>query len=155
MNGSSTRGRGRWVYFGLGWVCFGLGVLGAFLPILPTTPLMLLALWAFSRSSDRFYRWLYRHPVFGPPLRRWQRERSIPRWVKAVALGSMGASLAYVGWWVRPPWYALGAMALVCLGGGIYIARIPSRPRAPPGAGPGHEAPDVPARPPGARAGGD
>ncbi len=127
--------RGRWIYFGLGWLFFGLGLLGAFLPILPTTPLMLLALWAFSRSSDRFYHWLYRHPVFGPSLRRWQAERTIPRWVKAVALGSMAASLGYVGLVVKPPVYALAAMAVVCVAGGIYLARIPSRRAAVPVAG--------------------
>lgn len=129
---SSKASTGRWLYFGLGWVCFGLGVLGAFLPILPTTPLMIVALWAFSRSSARFHRWLHDHPVFGPSLRRWQRERTIPRWVKAVALGSMAASVAYVGLALRPPWYAFAAMAAVCLFGAVYVARIPSGPGAKP-----------------------
>lgn len=130
MNRTSRGGRlARPIYFGLGWVCFGLGVLGAFLPILPTTPLMIVALWAFSRSSERFHRWLYGHPVFGPSLRRWQRERTLPRWVKAVALGSMAVSLGYVALSVRPPWYALLPMAAVCVAGAVYVARIPS-PRA-------------------------
>ena len=61
---------------GLGWTFFALGLLGTVLPLVPTTPFMLLALWAFSVGSERFHRWLYHHPVFGPPLRRWSEERS-------------------------------------------------------------------------------
>jgi uncharacterized membrane protein YbaN (DUF454 family) len=67
---------------GLGWTFFGIGLVGTLLPLVPTTPFMLLALWAFSIGSERFHRWLYHHPVFGPPLQRWQRDRVIPLWAK-------------------------------------------------------------------------
>lgn len=132
----------RWAYFLLGWVFFGIGLVGAFLPILPTTPLMLLALWAFSQSSRRFHDWLYHHRVFGPPLQAWRRERVIPRGVKAVALGSMGASLLYVALRVRPPAWALGAMAAVVLAGVVFLLSVPSRPSVAPAAA------EPPARPP-------
>jgi uncharacterized membrane protein YbaN (DUF454 family) len=121
--------RQRWVFLALAWVFFALGVLGVLLPVVPTTPFMLLALWAFSRSSRRFHDWLYHHRVFGPPLQRWRRERVVPWWTKTLALASMGASTAYVGLIVRPPWYALAAMAAVVAAGAIYILRIPTRPR--------------------------
>ena len=119
----------RWLLFTLGWVFFALGVLGAVLPILPTTPLMLLALWAFSSSSERFHGWLYHHRIFGPPLQRWRRERVVPLPVKVVALGSMAVSLVYVGFFVRPPWYAFAAMVVVVIAGATFIARVPSRAR--------------------------
>jgi uncharacterized membrane protein YbaN (DUF454 family) len=96
---------------------------------------MLLALWAFSQSSRRFHDWLYHHRVFGPPLQAWRRERVIPRGVKAVALGSMAASLLYVGLRVRPPGWALGAMAAVVLAGVAFLLSVPSRPAAAPAAG--------------------
>ncbi|MBI5610400.1 MAG: YbaN family protein [Deltaproteobacteria bacterium] len=122
----------QWLLFALGWVCFGLGVLGAVLPVLPTTPFMLLALWAFSASSPRFHNWLYHHRVFGPPLQRWRTGRVIPLAVKVVALTSMAASLAWVGLGTQAPWYALPAMAAVMGFGAIFILRHPSRLAPPP-----------------------
>jgi uncharacterized membrane protein YbaN (DUF454 family)/N-acetylglutamate synthase-like GNAT family acetyltransferase len=107
-----------------------LGLIGTVLPLVPTTPFMLVALWAFSSSSQRFHDWLYGHRVFGPPLQRWQRERLLPLWAKLVAVGSMAASFAYAALGIRAPWYALAAMAAVMLFGIAYIARIPSRPGA-------------------------
>lgn len=89
-------GARRWIYFAIGWVFFVLGALGAFLPILPTTPFMIVALWAFSRSSERFQRWLYDHPVFGPPLQRWYEFGVIPVAAKMAAVGAMAASIAYL-----------------------------------------------------------
>jgi uncharacterized membrane protein YbaN (DUF454 family) len=110
-------------------VFFALGVLGTVLPIVPTTPFMLLALWAFSASSERFHDWLYHHRIFGPPLQRWRRERVVPLWTKVVALGSMCASLGYVAFLVRPPWWAFVPMILVLAWGAIFISRIPSAGR--------------------------
>ncbi len=121
----------RWLLFALGWFFFCLGVLGAVLPVLPTTPFMLLALWAFSASSPRFHNWLYHHRIFGPPLQRWRTGRVIPLPVKAVALTSMAASLAWVALGTQAPWYALVAMVAVMGFGAIFILRQPSRP-APP-----------------------
>jgi len=118
----------RALFFLLGWVFFGLGAAGALLPVLPTTPFMLLALWAFARSSRRFHHWLYHHRIFGPPLQRWDRERVIPAWVKAVAIGSMAASFTWVALVVRPRWWALAAMGVVMLAGAIFLASVPSRP---------------------------
>ena len=117
----------RWLLFGLGWVFFALGVLGAVLPVLPATPFMLLALWAFSKSSRRFHDWLYEHRIFGPPLRRWRESRVVPLWTKALAIGSMLASLGYVGLLLQPPWYALALQTALILAGIAYVARFPSR----------------------------
>jgi len=119
--------RARWGLFALGWLFFGLGVVGTFLPVVPTTPFMLLALWAFSRSSRRFHDWLRHHRVFGPPLQRWDREHVIPLWAKAVAISSMTASLAWVTFVVKAPWYGIAAMAAVMVAGIAYITRFPSR----------------------------
>jgi uncharacterized membrane protein YbaN (DUF454 family) len=118
----------RWLYFALGWLCFALGVAGAFLPVLPTTPFMLLSLWALSRSSQRFHDWLYNHRLFGPPLQRWRRERALPWSVKLLAFTGMAASLAYLLLVARPRWWWLAGAGAIIAVGAIYVARIPSRP---------------------------
>ncbi len=122
-------GYARWAYFALGWLFFGLGVLGAFLPVLPTTPLMIVALWAFSRSSATFQRWLYTHRVFGPPLQLWQQYRVIPPTAKLAAVGAMAASLGYLAAFTAAP------LALLIVTGGLMLAAawyILSRPSRPP-----------------------
>lgn len=57
----------RWCLMALGWLAFATGIVGIVLPLLPTTPFMLLAAALFARSSPRFHRWLLAHPWFGPP----------------------------------------------------------------------------------------
>ena len=86
----------RGLFLALGWVMVGLGVIGAVLPVMPTTVFMLVALWAFSRSSPRFRTWLYTHPKFGPPLQAWQSDGAISTRVKVAAILTMAASVAAV-----------------------------------------------------------
>lgn len=121
----------RWALFALGWIFFGLGLAGMVLPVLPTTPFMLLALWAFSSSSERFHGWLYHHRVFGPPLQRWSRERSISPWVKVVALVSITGSYAWMLFWVRPPGWASVVMTPIFLYGAFYVGRLSTRRDVP------------------------
>ncbi len=127
-------GTRRIVLLGLGWFFTVLGIAGAVLPILPTTPFLILALWAFSQSSRRMHDWLYRHPVFGPRLRLWREHRVIPLRVKLVAWTTMAATLAYATFVTRLRWPYLVAMATLMLIGVIYVATKPSR--VPPGAVP-------------------
>ena len=116
------------MYFALGWLFFGLGVIGLLLPLLPTTPFMILALWAFSLSSQRFHDWLLNHRRFGPRLRQWRKHRVIPLSVKITAWSAMTASFAASAFLARLPGSMLLAIAAVMLVGGIYIAQCPSRP---------------------------
>jgi uncharacterized membrane protein YbaN (DUF454 family) len=75
------------IAFGLLFV--GLAVLGIFLPVLPTTPLLLLALACFARSSERLHGWLLSHRAFGPLLKHWHETRSMPRSAKIGAVASI------------------------------------------------------------------
>lgn len=120
----------RIFYVGFGLVCFGLGILGAFLPVLPTTPFLLVALWAFSLSSKRLETWLLQHPRFGPRLVAWKRNRVVPWPVKLTAWGSMLVSLVLMIVAGASP-LAIGGAATVMLIGVIYVARCPSRPPSP------------------------
>ena len=116
----------RAVYVAIGVLCVGLGVLGAVLPVLPTTPFLLISAWAFARSSMRLERWLVQHPRFGPPIERWRATRAIPMSVKLVAWTSMAASLTLM-LVVGSPRYAIAGAAAVMAIGAIYVATRPSR----------------------------
>ncbi|HEX8437435.1 YbaN family protein [Archangium sp.] len=123
-----THTRFRFAFMALGFVCVGLGVLGAFLPLVPTTPFMLVALWAFSRSSRRFHDWLYTHPRFGPGLQAWREHGTVPVKVKVSALSGMGVSLALLAFVARVKWPVLAGAAALMLIGATYILSRPSHP---------------------------
>lgn len=85
-------------YVSVGLVTVGLGVLGIFLPLLPTTPFLLLAAMCFGQSSRRCHDWLLGHPVLGPPIRDW-RERGVVRTgpkVTATAMLGTSASMLFL-----------------------------------------------------------
>ena len=63
----------------LGWLCVGLAFLGIFIPGIPTTPFLIVALWAFAQSSKKFHSWLLNHKMFGPILRNWESHKVVPR----------------------------------------------------------------------------
>lgn len=88
----------RIVWGGLGGLSAGLGAAGVVLPLLPTTPFMLLAAFCFARSSPRLERWMIEHPRFGPAIRDWRDQGAISARSKAVALVAItvtfGISLA-------------------------------------------------------------
>lgn len=118
----------RTLYFSLGWLFFALGFIGVFLPILPTTPFMLLALWCFARSSDRFHNWLYHHKLFGPPLQQWEQYRVIPPYAKAISVTFMSASLVLVYGFYDVHWALSIAMTLVIAYGLWFVLTKPSYP---------------------------
>ena len=84
----------RSLYFATGAIATGLAVLGAVLPLLPTTPFLLVAAWAFARSSPRLEAWLIDHARFGPLIADWRREGAIARRVKRLSAVVMLSTLA-------------------------------------------------------------
>jgi uncharacterized protein len=109
-----------------GTLCVGLGILGAFLPVLPTTPFLLLAAACYARSSRRFYRRLLASRMFGPLIDEWRRHRAIPYRTKVSAIVLMGATLGVSIALVRPWWLQclLGLLGVVLA---VFLYRIPSR----------------------------
>jgi len=118
----------RHLLFILGWLLFAVGFVGVFVPVLPTTVFMLLALWCFSRSSDRFHNWLYTHKHFGPPLQLWQEHRVIPLKAKYIAILFMTGSLIYVFVFSSTPNWARILMSGSMAFGAWYILTKPSFP---------------------------
>lgn len=104
-----------------------LGTLGLVLPVLPTTPFILLAAACFARSSARFHAMLLRSRLFGPLITEWEQHRSLPRRTKLWAITLMSLTLgSSIVFFVRPAGlqWALAAMGLAVA---IWIGRIPSR----------------------------
>lgn len=113
----------RAAWAGAGSVALGLGVAGIFLPLLPTTPFVLLAAFCFSRGSTRIDRWLTGHPRFGPMVRDWRTRHAVPRRAKQLATLMMTAGSAWA-WWVLPgPWRWLPA--LCCAAVATWLWRLP------------------------------
>jgi len=106
----------RILWLGFGWLCVGLGAIGAFLPLLPTVPFLLLAAFCFARSSERVHQWLIEHPRFGPPIADWRRNGAIRRQVKWISTASIVASFAIPALMgVKPAILAVQAVALICV----------------------------------------
>jgi hypothetical protein len=117
----------RVLFAGLGTLFVLLGVLGIFVPVLPTTPFLLLAAACYARSSRRIYAWLLQHAHFGPVIREWREHRSMPYRAKRRALWLIALSFVISIAFFVPGWKAKLAMAAAGLVLGAWIARIPSR----------------------------
>lgn len=117
----------RLLFAGLGSLFMLLGLLGVFLPVLPTTPFLLLAAACYARSSRRIYRWLLQHAHFGPLISEWREHRSMPYRAKRTALLLIAVSFGVSITFFVPGWPAKLAMGVGGLLLGAWIARIPSR----------------------------
>ena len=124
------RPHGQRVLWGLaGLLALVAGVIGIFLPLLPTTPFVLLSGFCFSRSSSRCERWLLSHPRFGPMIRDWRSSRAIPLRAKQLAWTMMAVGSAWAAW-VMPA--HLGWIPALCCGAvAWWMWTLPSRPAGP------------------------
>jgi len=114
----------------LGTVFLVTGVVGIFLPVLPTTPFVLAAAACYVRASPALYNAVLSNRVVGPAVYAWRTTRTIPRRVQRVAIAVVAVTFATsIAFAVRPLWARL-AMAALGLGLAAWIARLPTTPRA-------------------------
>lgn len=115
-------------WIGLGYISLTVGAAGAMLPLLPTTPFLILALYAFSRGSPGVESWLLVHPRWGPLLRDWRHERAIARGVKKTSLAVILAT-PLVTWLLGagPLVLATHSVVLICVGLFIATRPVPSK----------------------------
>lgn len=112
-------------YLAAGIVLTVIAAIGIVVPLLPTTPLLLLAAWCFANSSEKCHRWLVEHKLFGPIIRNWQDNRCIPLKAKILAVsmilifGTFAIGFAIENIYVR----IIGG--LFCFTGLIFVLRIP------------------------------
>lgn len=116
------RTRFRWAWWLLAYASLGLGIVGVFVPGMPTTVFVLIAAWAAARGSDRLHRWLLAHPRFGRSIRDWQAHGAVSRRAKWMASATMAACAvvllalmllipAHRGWMTALPIACMAAVA--------------------------------------------
>lgn len=121
----------RALWLAAGGLALAIGIVGIFVPLLPTTPFVLLAAWCFSRGSARCERWLLEHPRFGPMVRDWRMHRAIPLRAKQLATVMMSLGSLWA-WWLLPQawgWLPAACCAIVA----VWLWRLPTRAVLPAG----------------------
>lgn len=120
------RAAARLGWLALGFVFVALGIIGALLPLMPTTIFLILAAGCFARSSPRLEAWLLDHPHFGPTLRAWRRDRAIPRRAKALACTGIAAGFAIFLATARPHWPLALVVGVLMAGCAAFILTRPN-----------------------------
>ncbi|MDG1206896.1 MAG: YbaN family protein [Pseudomonadales bacterium] len=114
----------RRLYLGLGFVALALGIIGIPMPVLPTTPFLLLSAWCFARSSERWHQWLLANDTFGPVIASWEQSRCISIRTKVMAISSMvlvgGSSVVFA---IDDDTYRFVALGLMAIGA-IVVLRL-------------------------------
>lgn len=128
VTGEPEPNRPRWqrvLWLAGGGVSLATGVVGIVLPMLPTTPFVLLAAFCFARGSARYEHWLLNHPRFGPMVRDWRANRAVPLRAKQLAWVMMVVS-SVIAWWVLPTpvrWIPAASCAVVA----AWLWSLPTR----------------------------
>lgn len=107
-----------------GTLCLALGILGMFLPVLPTTPFLLLAAVCYARSSDRFYHWLMTNRWCGEYIRSYREGKGIPLGQKVLTILLLWLTIGYAAWFVAPLWWAKLILLGIAVGVTTHLIRI-------------------------------
>ena len=109
----------------LGWLCVGLAFLGIFIPGIPTTPFLIVALWAFAQSSKKFHSWLLNHKMFGPILRNWESHKVVPRNAKILMVVLQIFAVMLIQYSLGSL-FITGGLALLLICVAWYVISLPS-----------------------------
>ena len=113
-----------------GTVSVGVGIVGVFVPLLPTTPFLLLAAYFFARSSERLYRWLLRNRVIGEYLKRYYEGHCMSRRHKVMTLALLWVALASTAALVAESWWLRAVLGGVGLAVTTHILMLPTEKRS-------------------------
>ena len=117
----------RYLLLAVGWFFLALGAIGAFLPVLPTVPFLLITAWAWSKSSRRLHKWLYSNPTYGPHLIAWHNYGVIPRRAKIMSIGMMAAGWLVMTLFVAKSIWMPLIVGVVEIAVGVFILTRPSK----------------------------
>ena len=115
------------LYISLGFLSLLLGIIGLFLPIMPTTPFVILAAWFFQKGSEKLHQWLISQPYFGPAIHQWQSQGLISKQAKITSITLITISFSWV--LITRPLPIIFKIIMATLGLGIcfYIGSRPSK----------------------------
>lgn len=118
----------RIILFFLGWIFLALGIIGMLLPVLPTTPFILLAAACFMNSSDRVHSWLIEHPKFGYHIDDYFSGRGIRARAKIAAISTLWFSVLLSVWHFIPLLAIDVLLVLIAIGVTVYLLSLPTCP---------------------------
>ena len=132
---SSTVARSRTkraIYLTLGVVMLAIGIVGVWLPLIPTTGPVLLAAWCFARSSERFDQWMLNHRVFGPIVRDWRSGAGFTVRAKVIAVIALAVTFGFSIWLLRDNRPVVIGLVVLALALAVFIVSRPTKPRGEP-----------------------
>jgi len=116
----------KYIYLIVGSLALVAGIIGVFLPILPTTPFVLLSAWCFFRSSDKLYEWVINNETFGPTIMNYQQGKGITQKTRIRAIVMMWATISVSAYFFVSNLYVIGIMYLVAISVSVYLYRLPT-----------------------------
>jgi len=116
----------RPVYFVIGLIMVALGIIGIFVPLMPTTTFLILAAWCFARSSRRAENWLLSHPRLGPVILAWRQTGAMAPRHKLYSIGGMALGLLIFLLTARPAWWLAVVVALALLACAAFVVTRPN-----------------------------
>jgi len=116
----------RIILISLGWLCVGLGFVGVFVPGIPTTIFLIIALWAFTKSSKKLRHWLLNHKRFGPILNNWQEYKVVPRRAKILMVVLMSLAVILFYYSLQSLILTIG-LIIILVSVAIYVISLPSK----------------------------
>ena len=114
----------RWLYVIAGSVSVGLGTLGIVLPLLPTTPFLLLAAYCYAKSSERFYTWLITNRYFGEYIRNYREKNGVPMKIKVYTLILLWATICFSAFYVVSLIWVRIILMVIATGVTIHVLSI-------------------------------
>jgi len=116
----------RTILISLGLLCVGLGFVGVFVPGIPTTIFLIIALWAFTKSSEKLRHWLLNHKRFGPILSNWQEHKVVPRRAKILMVVLMSVAVILFYYSLQSLILTIG-LIIILVSVAIYVISLPSK----------------------------
>ncbi|UCD13738.1 MAG: YbaN family protein [Thermoplasmatales archaeon] len=114
----------RWVLITAGTIFLGLGILGIFLPILPTTPFLLLAAACYARSSEKFYNWLINNKWFGSYIKNYREGKGVPLKIKVYTISLLWITILFSAFFIVRILWVKVLLILIAVGVTIHVLTI-------------------------------